>query len=51
MVLNSNQKFLDPKKKEEGIASLFSFSPVPRLVADQAAFQFLIGFKPSAALP
>jgi len=25
MVLNSKQKFFTPKKKEEGIASLFSF--------------------------
>jgi hypothetical protein len=29
MVLNSNQKFPGPKKKEEGIASLFSFSQLP----------------------
>jgi hypothetical protein len=29
MVLNSRQKFLGPKKIEEGIASLFPFSGPP----------------------
>jgi hypothetical protein len=37
MVLNSRQKFLDPKKKEEGIASLFSFLDCPALSRAAAA--------------
>jgi hypothetical protein len=51
MDLNSNQKTFDPKKKEEGIASLFSFSCLSRPGSDQWTFHALIGFKPGHALP
>src|SRR5262245_6926713 len=38
MVLNSNQKFLGPKKKEEGMASLFFFLGCPGLGRPSAPF-------------